>query len=800
MEIQTQELIKNFIDESIKEKNSLNGLDCVETYTNETITNIKKLLKSDLLINENYNFKGETQEYNEKKILQNILDNVKNNSLKVKYSRKKPQGRISTFGGLSRLRREVRNTLAFNDYVDIDAVNCCYSIINTLMHYYELDSTNISYYLENREKILKHVQKNNKISRDVAKNLFIVIGFCGSVERWKKDNNIKELDENTYILVEKIKEEIYILNKTIVEKETEFMNLLDKDNKEYTTICKFVFNLESKILEFAYKFLKNKKVIKNNCCVLIYDGLMIFIQKDKFKESILKELSKELKEKTGFKMKFIVKNYDDHFLDEIEDIEFDEEEKEELENFEFWTEKRAADVFRKLNNDYIYSGSTDIWYAYNENNILTQYKKEPLGISNKITEILQEYIEAEYSKYPEEKKKSIKRFYKSAINICGTNKFTSACCKFLKKLYSNEKINDLLNANNDLFAFDNCVYDYSIKECRPIKRSDYISITTGYNLNLESNKEIRDFLNKFFLSLFRTKEETEYLLRTIAFSLRYNHLQTLNIWTGSGGNGKSLLNNLMNKIFGKYFQNTESTFLTKNTDTINTTLYDARRKKIVLTSEPINSTAFEKDTYLNQEFIKKITGGDPIVTRTIFKDNIEYRATFSTFLLCNDKPKLPKIDEAIARRLRILDFPFKFVQNPESEDEKKVDFSLSKKFNEDQRYSNEFMLMLIEILNNTDINNDILPESVKKSISEYLDENNPIKSFIEKNYILTSNNKDRIHSKDLYNEFIDLTNNKMTINKFASCIELLKIKKIKSCGYNYYTNLKKREPEIKEEN
>ena len=58
---------------------------------------------------------------------------------------------------------------------------------------------------------------------------------------------------------------------------------------------------------------------------------------------------------------------------------------------------------------------------------------------------------------------------------------------------------------------------------------------------------------------------------------------------------------------------------------------------------------------------------------------IEFKPQFKLSLLCNDVPDPPPTDTGIRRRMEIVEFGSKFVENPTEENEFKIDKSISEK-------------------------------------------------------------------------------------------------------------------------
>jgi putative DNA primase/helicase len=74
----------------------------------------------------------------------------------------------------------------------------------------------------------------------------------------------------------------------------------------------------------------------------------------------------------------------------------------------------------------------------------------------------------------------------------------------------------------------------------------------------------------------------------------------------------------------------------------------------------------ERAQKLAEGKIKLMTGGDRIVCRSMYKDFFEFDPQFKLWLATNDLPTISGMDEAIWRRIYIIEFPVSFA--PEQQD------------------------------------------------------------------------------------------------------------------------------------
>ena len=426
--------------------------------------------------------------------------------------------------------------------------------------------------------------------------------------------------------------------------------------------------------------------------------------------------------------------------------------------------------------------SVEGWYEYKQNKILYYTGKEPENLLNSISDTIQNIIgdQIKNIKLNKDECKEKMKLVNQCFKNLGNSKFVSGIIDYLKCLYTVEDLHKKIDANKNIIAFNNCVYDLEIKKFREIKNNDYISRTVGYNINLKSNINIKNEIENILSEIFTTKDMIDYYKKIISMSFFGNKEQYLFIHEGEGSNGKSLLSDFLRKALGDYFYDTDNDFLTelKKNGGPNSTLANSKGKIVIVVQEPAGDL-------LNTELIKNITGKETITTRDLYKGNVTFDNLFTPHLQCNIKPKLNKLDGGIKRRIRIIPYLNKFVENPTKQNEKLKDYNLGNKLSQ-KEYINEFMLILLESVNIWD---DIkMPKLIEDATVNYIDDNNIIKNFIDSKINFTGNDKDKIKCSDLYEKYLLFEEDtKLTKQKFNSLLPMNNItKQHKSDGYPHY--------------
>jgi len=449
-----------------------------------------------------------------------------------------------------------------------------------------------------------------------------------------------------------------------------------------------------------------------------------------------------------------------------------------------------AKMFHKIvPNKYVVSKTKD-WYEYNKYNILINQNGIPSSLSNYITNTLQDLVIKKRNEViPNDTHYNAKtQLVKKAYQILGNSTYIKGIIDYLEHLYLNLDLDDLIDADINLLAFNDKVYDMKIKGFRNIEPSDYITKTTKTNAPIDINENKRTKINKLLLEIFGNDDLVNYWLKTTALSLFTNKFESLYILTGTGGNGKGLLSTILNNILGDYIYTASNTFLTEKIKggQANSTLAKCKGIRYLLVSEPDDGS---NEAEFNVEFIKMITGGDMITTRDLYKSNFSFKPQFTPFVQCNSKPKLGKMDNGIKRRIKIHNYPFEFVEKPDENNKKQKPADTSLKSSMDKEFYNNFMLLLLEIASNNIDNNKIeQPEEIINGTSEYFDLNNPVKHYIESS-LETEDNK-KIKITDLYDDYLKSASDKISKSRFKDDLLHNGLIIEKHRGYQYVMNVK----------
>jgi P4 family phage/plasmid primase-like protien len=435
---------------------------------------------------------------------------------------------------------------------------------------------------------------------------------------------------------------------------------------------------------------------------------------------------------------------------------------------------QMADLIYYFYSDSFIYGEDGNWYIY-EN-----HKWSNIGIKNtKLRHTIQPQLNDLYTKLinyyksnDEDKKKinAIKNIIKSFGSTTLKNNIITELIDIYSE-YNNPKRDFIkkLDSNNNLIGFDNGVYDLEIFEFREGKPDDYITMSVGYNYDNKHTEKYNELLT-FLNDIQPNKEERDYMLTYLSIGLVGNLLELFTILTGCGRNGKSKLIELLKYTFGNYFGSVQSQLFTRSRPDANSPdpgLLSLSKKRVVIASEP------EKNSKLNSGFIKFITGRDSTTLRNCHSnDMIDFTANFITLLICNDIPECDDIDNAFSKRLRCINFPTEFVNEPSKDNQKKIDVNINKNFD---YWKLDFFLLLIEYYKKYITTHELkATNNILKWTNKYKEDTDLYLQFINECMEESKNDKDKILCITLYDEFKGWFKNNNPNTKIPSSKEFIK--------------------------
>jgi P4 family phage/plasmid primase-like protien len=303
-----------------------------------------------------------------------------------------------------------------------------------------------------------------------------------------------------------------------------------------------------------------------------------------------------------------------------------------------------------------------------------------------------------------------------------------------------------LDENKNLICFLNGVYDLENGIFREGRPEDYITLCTGINyIPIDKlNKSKLNTVQKFLIDIQPEEDMRNYIFDLFASCLAgHNTDQKFNIWTGSGSNGKSLLVTLMMESLGDYACGLPPEVLTRastDPDKASPTMAKTKGKRFVVFEEPEGTD----QVYVGK--MKAYSGNVKIQARKLHKDVIEFYPQFKMFLLCNKLPTIPSNDGGTWRRIRLVPFDMKFVDNPIEDYEKQIDRGLEDVL---KICKEEFISMLIERYKIYKLQGLQVPDKVMISTDKYQSNSDVYLDYINDCIDFTDDPKDKLDFQDL---------------------------------------------------
>ena len=322
----------------------------------------------------------------------------------------------------------------------------------------------------------------------------------------------------------------------------------------------------------------------------------------------------------------------------------------------------------------------------------------------------------------------------SAIRLrLKTTSFKENVMRECKVLFRDSKFMENLDNNKHLIAFTNGVLDTKDIIFRPGKPDDYISFCTNVPFAIDTQyhqfkcwPELKSFLD----SCMPNPTVRDYFLNTLAMCLSGETNQRFHIMTGSGSNGKSMIMKLMLAAMGDYGYAADIAIFTQKRGQAGAAapqMVRMRGRRFVTMSEPDEGEA------LASALLKFLTGSDKVTVRDLYagsKQMVEFEIMCKFFLSCNEKPPVKTVDGGTWRRIKVIDFPNKFVHEPRLPNEHPIDESIMEKVGSPE-WATCFMAYMAHLYKEgAGLRGTVPPKEVDAYTNEYKEESDVIARFL----------------------------------------------------------------------
>jgi len=409
----------------------------------------------------------------------------------------------------------------------------------------------------------------------------------------------------------------------------------------------------------------------------------------------------------------------------------------------------------------------DDWYFFDGNRWKKTLKGHELKkrIHTDIYNIYHEYENKYKSKVNEEDDPDEKDKWQKKLSKCLTfmqkllqENYVNTVIGALRHLFYKEKVAEEFDSKLNILGVDNGVIDLKEWVFREGRPEDYITKSTDFSIpigdaelpiklsdiNSHLSKQIKEYntfrthLNHFIQQIIPINEVRDYTMRFLSKCLSgENRDEGFYIWTGTGGNGKSKLIELTQLVLGDYAGQLPVSLITGKRSISNSATPEMERTKglrLVVMQEP------EADQAINIGLMKELTGNDKIYARGLFKEPIEFIPQFKMLLMCNDLPNIPSNDDGTWRRLEVVDFISRFVDDESLLDDSKHVYKRDKQLKKLMpAWKLVFFGFLLEEWMKYDKEGISIPKQVNNKTKSYRNDNDIVGQWIEQSCEIANN-------------------------------------------------------------
>ena len=348
------------------------------------------------------------------------------------------------------------------------------------------------------------------------------------------------------------------------------------------------------------------------------------------------------------------------------------------------------------------------------------------------------------------------KFIQTTIKNCESSPFKSNVIRESAERFFDKTFNTKLDQNKYIIAFNNGVYDLEMHHFREGQPEDYItkSLPIPYKKYSNTCEDIEN-VQDFFLKIHPDKDIRQYFVSWLSrIFVGGNADKEIVFFSGSGNNGKTVLQLLLDKMLGKMAVKLSTAVVTGKKPSSNAANPEMARLKggvrLATMDEP------NPDECINPGILKMLNGNDRFCGRDLYEpasEMVEIEPMFKTVMIVNNPPAMDRMDDATAQRINVFLFESKFVQDgaPETLEEQIA----AKKFPMDKRFSDRIPKMtaplayfLLEHLKKPKVEK---PDKLKIATRNYIQDNDHVEIFIEKN--LTFSTDDTLNLTSIYNRF-----------------------------------------------
>lgn len=516
---------------------------------------------------------------------------------------------------------------------------------------------------------------------------------------------------------------------------------------------------------------------------MVYDGF--YIQKDFDKKEELQEF---VLKNTGFNIRLAFKPT---FNQEFEDLikEFEGKQLEKPAEISVLDDYGIGEHIIEEHKDEIFKYQNEIWVWYD--NIWTR----------DVDPIFELWIQQCTLDVGKPKEPKIVRGLTGRFKSFKTQ-IKNQC--LLKYQNDNEK-GSSLNSQKDLLPFEDGYYDFKKREFIKYTPGDKLYFTYKINQKIITEdfpESERENLRRIILDVFNSEDLMKEVLQFFCRALS-NHYEdkVYTVFLGERNSGKGLLNDILQSSFGRAVGSFDfNEFIVKKSG-----LESSERQKGFFATFTNCCLALSQeipsDCTINSTLIKvACSGGDSVTYRKAFERTQEMqkiRCLFSIF-----GQSLPGFSDSDAmENMLLINMPCKFVDQISEMNfgfiQKLADPEVKNLLKTNTMYHRMFIQLVFSYYSETKPEYKILRQATVESKEDTMEVADPylcMKKLIFENFEFSQESTVKVLTCDVIN-LVKGSNSAqlkvMTSQKIGKFLETLNIKKVKSNGKTYYTNLRK---------
>ena len=291
-----------------------------------------------------------------------------------------------------------------------------------------------------------------------------------------------------------------------------------------------------------------------------------------------------------------------------------------------------------------------------------------------------------------------------------------------------------------LLNFTNGTLNLSTGELRDHDQADRITIMLPYDYDPEA--ECPTWERTIDLAFQGQPELKEYVQRAFGYSLTgVTAEQCFFLAVGvTTENGKSTLLDNFYKVLGPYAGNISADILTadRTGNAAMAALAACRGKRFVMVSE-VGGT-------INEELIKLITGGDPLLARFLRENPFTFFPEFKVWMMTNEPPNIRSDTPAIWRRVKRVEFNYR-ITGSERRDRNDIDAEI-------QAQRQGVIAWAVRGCNAWVRGKLGEPDVVRMEVERYREEQNTVTIFLTEEYEVAGRDA-RLYAGEVYEAFVN---------------------------------------------